>query len=356
VTPAPGSRLGRPRSLSRGGAPLLLLALFAVSGSGAPADVRGPVTDHFDGKRFHNLEPIPLGFGDRIHREFTKQRGPWRNFTPGVPAACPEGRVGDGRMRTTWVNHATVLIQMDGVNILTDPIWSERSYPRIGPKRRRPAGIDFDCLPPIDVILVSHDHHDHMDLPTLRRLSAAHGPAIYAGLGNGAFLAENGIRGVRDLDWWQSVRIAPGVVLTAVPARHTSGRGPFADFKRLWCGYVVTGASGSVYFAGDTGQGRLFSEIGARFPGLRVALLPIGGSQPPWYMADRHLGPQTALRAFSELGAAAMIPIHYGTFPQSDDAEEEPLDKLCRELAGAPEPKPYVVILGHGETFEAPGP
>ena len=336
-------------------AALLAVLLLPLAGSGAPGDGRGPVTDHFDGKRFHNLEPIPLGFGDKIYRELTKHRGVWHPFTPGVPAPCPEDRVGEGRMRVTWVNHATVLIQMDGVNVLTDPIWSQRNYPRIGPKRRRPPGVDFDSLPPVDVVLVSHDHHDHMDLPTLRRLSAVHHPAIFAGLGNGAFLAANGIRGVRDLDWWQTFRIAPGVVLTAVPARHTSGRGPFADDKRLWCGFVVTGASGSIYFAGDTGQGRLFSEIGARFPGLRVALLPIGGSSPTWYMADRHLGPQTALRAFADLGAGTMIPIHYGTFPQSDDAEDEPLDTLCRELADAPNPKPRVVILAHGEPFETPG-
>jgi len=344
-----------PGSAPRRAAPLLLLALLAQLGSGAPEDGRGPLTDHFDGKRFHNLEPIPLGFGDRIRWEFTKNRGPWNSFSPGVPAPCPVDRVGDGRMRVTWVNHATVLIQMDGVNILTDPTWALRSVPGVGPTRRRPPGIDFESLPPIDVVLVSHDHHDHTDIPTLRRLAAAHGPRFYAGLGNGAFLAENGIHGVRELDWWRSVRVAPGLVLTSVPARHASGRGPFPDFKRLWCGFVLTGASGSIYFAGDTGQGSHFAAIGARFPDLRVALLPIGGYEPAWYMAYRHLGPQTALRAFAELGAAAMIPIHYGTFPQADDAQNGPLDRLCREITEAPEPKPNVVILRHGESFEVPG-
>ena len=167
--------------LRRPAAAFLAATLLALGGTSSDW-YRGPVSDHFDGRRFHNLEPIPLGFGDRIHREFTKHRGPWRDFTPGVPAGCPVDRVGDGRMRVTWVNHATVLVQMDGLNILTDPTWSERSYPLIGPKRRRPPGIDFDRLPPIDVVLVSHNHHDHMDLPTLRRLSAAHGPAIYTGL------------------------------------------------------------------------------------------------------------------------------------------------------------------------------
>jgi L-ascorbate metabolism protein UlaG (beta-lactamase superfamily) len=338
----------------RRASPLLLLAVLALSGSGAPEDGRGPVTDHFDGTRFYNLEPIPLSFGDRIRWEFTKNRGTWSRFAPGVPAACPVDRVGDGRMRVTWINHATVLIQMDGVNVLTDPTWARRSVPGVGPTRRKPPGIDFDRLPPVDVVLISHDHHDHMDLPTLRRLSAAHGPAIYAGLGNGAFLAKNGIRGARDLDWWQSVEVARGLVLTAVPARHRSGRGPFASFERLWCGFVLTGASGSVYFAGDTGEGSHFAAIGARFPNLRVALLPIGGFEPPWYMRYLHLGPRTALRAFADLGAAAMIPIHFGTFPQSDDSQNGPLETLGREITEAPAPKPNVVILGHGESFEAP--
>lgn len=335
--------------------PLLLLALLAAAEPGPPAGGPGPLTDHFDGQRFHNLEPIPLGFRDRIRWEFTKNRGPWGPFKPGVPAPCPADRVGVGGIRVTWVNHATVLVQMDGVNILTDPTWARRSVPRVGPTRRKPPGVDFESLPPIDVVLVSHDHHDHMDLTTLRRLAAAHGPALYAPLGNGAFLADNGIHGVRDLDWWQSVRIAHGLVLTAVPARHASGRGPFADYRRLWGGFVLTGASGSVYFAGDTGEGSHFAEIGARFPDLRVALLPIGGYNPPWYMTYRHLGPQTVLRALADLGGAVLIPIHFGTFPQGDDSESGPLDHFCREITEAPDPKPNVVILRHGEAFEAVG-
>ncbi|HQR66430.1 MAG TPA: MBL fold metallo-hydrolase, partial [Thermoanaerobaculia bacterium] len=333
----------------------LLLALLLAAGAGAGGDGRAPLTDHFDGKRLHNLEPMPLNFGDRVRWEMAKNRPPWGPFRPGIPAPCPAGRVGDDRIRVTWVNHATVLIQMDGVNVLTDPTWARRAVPTVGPIRRRPPGIDFESLPPIDVVLVSHDHHDHMDLPTLRRLAAEHGPAFYAPLGNGAFLAKNGVGGVRDLDWWQSVRIAPGLVLTAVPARHASGRGPFPDYRRLWSGFVLTGAAGSVYFAGDTGEGSHFAAIGARFPDLRVALLPIGGFEPPWYMAYRHLGPQTALRELAELGSAVMIPIHYGTFPQGNDSEAGPLDRLCREITEAPDPKPNVVILQHGEAFEAAG-
>ena len=186
----------------------------------------------------------------------------------------------DGDVRVTFVNHATLLIQMDGVNILTDPTWANRSVPTVGIRRRRPVGLRFEDLPKIDAVVVSHDHQDHMDLPTLRRLAQSDAPVVYAGLGSAGFLGRNGVPGGHDLDWWQSSELAPGVTVTAVPARHTSGRMLVDKNKRLWCGFVVSGPSGSVYFAGDTGQGEHFAAIGRRFPNLRVALLPIGGFKP----------------------------------------------------------------------------
>jgi L-ascorbate metabolism protein UlaG (beta-lactamase superfamily) len=301
-----------------------------------------------------NPEPLPIGFGDWVKREFTKERGPWRKFTGIVPAPCPEERVDGGRLRVTWINHATVLIQMDGLNVLTDPTWAPRSFPNVGPKRRRPPGLSFEDLPPIDAVLVSHDHHDHMDLPTLRALVARHGPRIYAGLGTSKFLAARGVPGVHDLDWWESADVAPGFTVTAVPARHMSGRGLFDGDRRLWCGFVLTGPSGSVYFAGDTGEGKHFAEIAKRFPGLRLALLPIGGFQPPWYMSAQHLGPATALDAFATLGAGTFVPVHFETFPQSDDAETEPRDTLEALLKERPALSGRVLLLQIGGTAEIP--
>jgi len=325
-----------------------LLAAVAASPGG-----RGPVTDHFDGKRFHNLEPLTIGPADWIRYSLTKRRGPWRDFTDTPPGPPPPRRIGQGGLRVTLVNHSTVLIQMDGLNILTDPTWSPRSAP-LGPHRRRPPGVCFEDLPPIDAVLVSHNHHDHMDLPTLRRLSAMGASAVCAGLGNSAFLAEQGVPGVVDLDWWQPVALAPGITVTAVPARHMSGRGLFDHDRTLWCGFVVEGLSGSVYFAGDTGWGSHFAAIGKRFPGLSLALLPIGGFKPTWYMREQHLGPEDALQAQRDLGAWTMVPMHFGTFPNGEDAETEAVDLLRTLLAAAPDLARRVAILDNGQSLDVP--
>jgi L-ascorbate metabolism protein UlaG (beta-lactamase superfamily) len=255
----------------------------------------------------------------------------------------------------TFVNHATVLLQMDGVNILTDPTWANRAVPWIGPRRRRPAGLRFEDLPPIDAVLLSHDHHDHMDLPTLRRIASAHRPVVIAGLGNAKYLAKKGVPEGLDLDWWESVEIAPGVTVTAVPARHTSGRGMFGRNRSLWCGFVVSGPSGSAFFAGDTGFGSHFAQIRSRFPSLRLALLPIGGFHPNWYMHQGHMSPRDALRASEALGAATTIPVHFGTFPQSDDGELEPVEELRAALSEGAAAGPRYVILDNGQSFEVPG-
>lgn len=315
---------------------------------------RGPVTDHFDGLRFRQPEPLTIGFGDWVKRVWTGRRGPWRDFTDTPPGPSPPAHVADGRLRVTFVNHSTVLVQMDGINVLTDPMWSERNTPLIGSRRRRPPGIRFEDLPPIDGVLVSHNHHDHMDLPTLRRLTAAHQPAVFVGLGNAAFLAGQGVPGGHDLDWWQSAELAPGLTVTAVPARHMSGRGLFDRDRTLWCGFVVTGPSGSVYFAGDTGVGSHFARIGERFPGLRLAILPIGGFLPLFYMREQHLGPRDAIEALRTLNAATMVPVHFGTFPEGDDGETEPVDTLRAALAEAPDVAPHVVILDNGRSAEIP--
>ncbi|HEY7114692.1 MAG TPA: MBL fold metallo-hydrolase [Thermoanaerobaculia bacterium] len=341
----------RPAVSILAGAAAIAAVLAAAS---CARGYRGPVTDHFDGTRFHSIDPVPSGFGRWLHRVFTRRQRPWRDFTDTPPGEKPPARVGQGRMRVTFVNHATLLLQMDGVNVLTDPTWAERADPVLGPRRRRPPGLRFEDLPPIDAVLVSHDHHDHMDLPTLRRLAAAFHPPVLTGLGNAAYLARHGVPGGKDLDWWQSAEIAPGVRVTAVPARHASRRGLFDGNRTLWCGFVVRGPSGAAYFAGDTGYGTHFGKIAAAFPGLRLALLPIGGFVPAWYMAPVHMGPEDAVRACRDLGAVACVPMHFGTFPVSDDAELEPVETLRAALAKDPVARPPFTILDNGESFDVP--
>ncbi len=333
---------------------LLVAALMAQLQPASSAAPSVAVTPSFDGTRFHQPEPRSIGFGDWARRTFRSRRGPWRDFTDTPPGPAPAARVCDGALRVTLVNHATLLVQMDGVNILTDPTWAKRSAATVGVRRRRPPGIRFDDLPKIDAVLVSHNHQDHMDLPTLRRLSAADHPIVYSGLGNRVFLAKNGVPGARDLDWWQSAELGNGVTVTAVPARHSSGRGLFDHDRTLWCGFVVSGPSGSVYFAGDTGWGTHFAAIGKRFPNLRLAMLPIGGFQPVWYMRDQHIGPEDALAAMRDLGAATMIPMHFGTFPNAADAETEPVEVLVDALAVSPDLRGRVVILDNGQSADVP--
>ena len=336
------------------------LAFVAAGCALSAARWRGPAGPHFDGKRFRSIEPLDHGFSDFLRWMSHRERGPWRWFTGTPPGPRPPDRASEGKLRVTFVNHSTVLVQMDGLNILTDPIWSDRVSPVswAGPRRHRPPGIRFEDLPPIDAVLVSHNHYDHMDVPTLRRLGASgrRGPRVFAGLGNAAFLARHGVAGAKDLDWWESVTLAAGVTLTAVPARHFSSRSPFDRDRTLWCGWVVTGPSGSFYFAGDTGWGSHFQMIRDRFPDLRLALLPIGAYRPRWFMSQAHIDPEEALRAQEVLGAAVAIAIHFGTFAQADDGESEPLDALKAALARRPDAKPRFVALDNGQSLEVPPP
>lgn len=332
--------------------------VLGVSVCLAVAAAEIPTSDHFDGKRFHNEVPDPDldGFGRFLKWMLHRHQGPWRKWTDAAPGPPPPRRVEGGSLRVTFANHATTLIQMDGLNILTDPIWSERSSPFswIGPKRVRPPGIRFEDLPPVDVVVVSHNHFDHMDLPTLRRLAATHHPRIFVGLRNSAFLASNDVPGAVELDWWQTVELAPGVTLTAVPAKHFSGRTLGSRDESLWCGYVIRGPAGVVYFAGDTAMGPHFQEIRERIGPPRLALLPIGAYKPECFMSRVHESPAEALQAHEILGASTSVAMHFGTFPLGDDGEEEAPTELAHLISQAGTPSPRFWVLGFGEGRDVP--
>jgi L-ascorbate metabolism protein UlaG (beta-lactamase superfamily) len=331
---------------------LVLLFVGLVVGLGwyfsGPA-YRGPVSDHFDGEHFSNMRAVPHGgFGAFLRWQMHRQRGPWvdRDAPPGPkpPARVPG-------LRVTFVNHATMLLQQDDLNVLTDPIWSLRASPVafMGPRRHHPPGLRFEDLPPIDAVLLSHNHYDHLDLPTLLRLQAAHHPRFFCALGNKALLERAGLQRVTELDWWQSVPLTATVDLIAVPAQHFSNRGFFDRDRTLWLGYVLRGPAGLSYFAGDTGAGPHFAEIRRRLGAPRLAMLPIGAYRPAWFMSPVHEAPAEALAAHAQLGAGTSVAVHFGTFALGDDGQDEPRRALEAARRGA-----RFHVLDFGEALEVP--
>ena len=309
---------------------------------------------HFDGKKFRNLVPRRNGLGALLRWMLSRRSGQWRTVTDArqapSPEKCPNG------LRITFVNHSTFLIQLDGLNVLTDPIWSERASPLtwIGPRRVRPPGITMEQLPPIDVVLLSHNHYDHMDLPTLRRLAREHRPTIYTGLKNGRKLAKEGIGNVVEMDWWQESAARSDMWITAVPAQHFSGRTPFDRDKTLWCGFMLQTERTSIYFAGDTGKGPHIEEIARRFPEIDVSILPIGAYRPEWFMGEVHMSPQDAVEAHRTLGSTVSIAGHFGTFPLADDGDDEAVQVLHEILRNTPMQGTEFWTLPFGEAREVP--
>jgi L-ascorbate metabolism protein UlaG (beta-lactamase superfamily) len=229
---------------------------------------------------------------------------------------------------------------MDGTNILTDPIWSERCSPLswAGPKRKHEPGIRFEDLPPIDVVLVSHNHYDHLDLPTLKRLAEKGTPLAIVPLGNRNLVLSSGIPSVDELDWWQSVRVSPGLTITLVPAQHYSSRTLWDRNRSLWGGFVVSGPSGNVFYSGDTGYGPHFQEIAHRFSPIRVALLPIAPFKPrekepnQEYRRVIHMGPAEAVKAHIDLGTPLSIAAHFQVFQFGLDGFNDAVDGLASSL------------------------
>jgi L-ascorbate metabolism protein UlaG (beta-lactamase superfamily) len=288
-------------------------------------------SDHFNGKTFFNPgETSERGFLDLLKWKMTSRAAPWPERVevirqPLPPAPAPDGVV------ATWVGQSTFVIRSASATILTDPIYSERAGPArwLGPRRVAPPGVEFDAVPKVDVVLLSHDHYDHCDIPTLRRLARRDDPLVVSPLGHRPLLAGAGLRRVVELDWWESHACGPGTEVTLVPALHWSRRRPFGTNRRLWGGFMLGTAGRLVYFAGDSGyQGGLFSEIGRRCGAPDLALIPIGAYEPRWFMRAAHMDPEEAVRVHRDVGARRSIAMHWGTFQLTDEAREEPVRRL----------------------------
>jgi N-acyl-phosphatidylethanolamine-hydrolysing phospholipase D len=279
-----------------------------------------------------------------------------------VAPARPElvlPRCPDGELRVTWVGHSTALLQLDGVNILTDPMWSERASPFTfaGPARWAAPGVRFDELPPIDIVLLSHDHFDHLDVPTVRRLAATHPDAVWCTpLGVAALVGRQGVAHVEELDWWQHRRVARCVV-TCTPAQHFSGRSLAARGTTLWSSWSVTSSHHRVHFGGDTGYHPDFARIAAACGPFDLALLPIGAYEPRWFMRPVHMNPDEAVRAWRDITDAhpaapppVLVPIHWGTFKLTDEPMDEPPRRLRDLWEREGHPRDALRLLAYGET------
>lgn len=339
-------------------------AVFGVSvvGGTTAAAVRmgknryyeGPVSGHFDGVRFFNPDGSPpKGFRDLLKWRMGDAPAEWPSEVP-VVTVRPARRVED--LTITMVGHATMLIQMQGLNILTDPVWSDRASPVsfAGPKRVTVPGISFEDLPPIDLVLLSHCHYDHMDLATLTRLKAEHDPLVITPLGNDTIIADTGLR-TEVLDWGQSTTFGQ-LGVHCIPCHHWGARGMGDRSMALWGTFVLTGGGGSVVFIGDTGfdKGRPYSDLHRQFGPIRVALLPIGAYDPRWFMADQHQNPEEAVEGFLLSNATYAIGHHWGTIQLTNEGRDDPKFALKEALAKHNIAPSRFRALEAGEFWEVP--
>ncbi len=291
----------------------------------------GPKSDHFNGRRFIHPDGNKMGsFGELMRYQITQKKAKWPTIDATLPQPSIMSAVHD-EIRFKVINHATVLLQHQGVNILTDPVFGKRASPFrwSGPKRHRPPSLSLEELPKIDIVLLSHDHFDHLDVASLKVIVQKWDPKIFVGLGLKSYLAKFGIMNVIEMDWQQNIDYL-GLQLTFLPAKHWSNRG-FSPFKTLWGSFMISSLTRNIYFAGDTGYYSHFEEIKAAFPKIDLALIPIGAYIPRSFMQFVHMPPEDAMKAHRILAPRLSVAIHWGTFQLTGEGMFDPID-LLQEL------------------------
>jgi L-ascorbate metabolism protein UlaG (beta-lactamase superfamily) len=317
----------------------------------------GPPSDHFDGERFFDPDGVPpKSLADVLRWQFggNRQRAAWPEWAPSPRADTPPERVDGEKVRLSFVGHASWLIQTSGLNILIDPVWSQRASPFsfAGPKRHNDPGISFDALPKVDVVLVSHGHYDHLDIATLARLAAKFSPRVITPLGNDVTM-RSAIK-ADPFDWHDRIELGNGVAVTLVPTRHWSARGLFDRNKALWASFVLETPAGKIYIVCDSGygEGKHFRRVAELYGPLRLAILPIGAYEPHWFMRDQHMNPSDAVQALQDCGAQAALAHHHGTFQLTDEAIDAPAIGLGEALDEAKIPRERFAVLKPGQVVE----
>jgi len=302
---------------------------------------RGPRSDHFDGTRFFMAGAISSNrTSDLMRWWWTEPRSRWPKWAPSGFSDRPPPRVGGSRLRICFVGHASLLLQTGGLNLLIDPVWSARVSPLrwIGPQRVNDPGIAFSALPPIDAVLVSHSHYDHLDLATLSRLNAAHAPRVITPLGNDAIMRRHdpAIR-AEAYDWGDEVTLSERVAVRLAPMRHWSARSLTDRNRALWAAFILTTPAGRIYHVGDSGygDGQQFRAARDAHGPFRLAVLPIGAYEPRWFMRHHHMDPQDAVAAFVDTAAGLALAHHHGTFQLTNEAIDAPARELAQARAAA---------------------
>jgi L-ascorbate metabolism protein UlaG (beta-lactamase superfamily) len=311
---------------------------------------QGSPSGHFDGRRFFNPTGPALQPVTAVPRMLLERRTPWPAWIDEAPRT-PAAR-GHAAAAVTFIGHSTFLIQTASGNVLTDPMYSERAGPwnLAGPRRVRPPAVDFDDLPPIALVLVSHNHYDHCDLRTLRRLAKRDDPIAVTPLGNAPLLRSAGLRRIEELDWWQTMDDLP-MPVTLTPAHHFAARGVLDRNRALWGGFLLHAGSRRVYFAGDSAYAPFFREIPGRVGPIDLALIPIGAYEPRWFMQSVHMNPAEAVRAHVDIGATESLGMHFGTFQLTMEGIDEPLHALEQARAAQGVPADRFRTLGFGESM-----
>jgi L-ascorbate metabolism protein UlaG (beta-lactamase superfamily) len=343
----------------------LIAAAAAATGVGMRVARRvyydGPVSDHFDGERFFDRHSAPAKrLTDLALWIRTRERAHWPPWAPSPFADKPPPHVRGHGWRISYVGHASLLLQTAGLNILIDPVWSARASPFrfVGPKRVNDPGIAFADLPPIDTVLVSHGHYDHLDVATLSRIARAHAARVISPLGNDAIMrAHDEAIQAEGYDWHDRVALSRDVTLTLVPTRHWSARGLFDRNKALWASFIIETPRGRIYHVADSGYGggHHFRAARERYGPFRLAVLPIGAYEPRWFMRDQHVNPQEAVKAFIDCGAELALAHHHGTFQLTDEAIDAPVRALAEALAKANIAPERFRVLKPGEILQLAG-
>ncbi len=307
-------------------------------------------SDHFDGRRFVNPGGTAGQRFSAVLRMLREPRTPWPSRVDEPPRRPPP--LDDARALVTFIGHATFLIQTAAGNILTDPVYSERAGPLnlVGPRRVRAPAIAFDDLPPISIVLLSHNHYDHCDLPTLRTLARRFDPLVITPVGNATLVRSTGIRRVEELDWWHEAS-SSALSVTLTPARHFSARSPFDRNRALWGGFRLIAGGGRIFFAGDTAYDSFFHQVRQRLGPIDLALLPIGAYEPRWFMRSVHMNPAEAVQAHLDLEASESIGMHFGTFQLTTEGIDEPLRALEEACRARNVPSSRFRAPAFGESF-----